>query len=210
MFTSRPEAPPTPPPDHLRRLKDTVANRLMAWPQWVVVVQLFIGLSCLRAFTEKIASEDWWTGATIDQFLVEHNGMPLQWYQLFIDSVVAPNTSTVATVVLVAQLFAAVTLLSGRSVAEGLTVGMFLNLSFLTERRAHQPSTSWPKVRLVCGSPTATFTDQQSDSNSRSRPLPGPACDIGDRFDSHDRSCRRDPRRCNHIHHHKVVRCAGV
>ncbi|RZV45412.1 MAG: hypothetical protein EX269_10005 [Acidimicrobiales bacterium] len=95
-------------------------------------MQLFIGLSCLRAFTEKIASEDWWTGATIDQFLVEHNGMPLQWYQLFIDSVVAPNTSTVATVVLVAQLFAAVTLLSGRSVAEGLTVGMFLNLSFLT------------------------------------------------------------------------------
>lgn len=104
----------------------------MAWPPWVVVIQLFIGLGWMRAVAEKAISTDWWSGATIGDFLIEHNTMAVQWYQPFIDYVVGPNAIAVAVVVIAAQLFAALTLLSGRFVAAGLTVGMFLNLNFLS------------------------------------------------------------------------------
>lgn len=47
------------------------------------------------------------------------------------DVVVEPNVLLISVVVVVAQLFAAATLLSGRNLLAGIAVGAFLNLNFV-------------------------------------------------------------------------------
>ena len=110
---------------------DEVRNRIRETPSWVVLVQSFIGLGWLRAGVEKVIDPTWWSGAYLDDFLDEHAGESLGWYEPFIDLIVSPLGVVISAVVMVAQFAVAGSLLSGRRVAAGLAAGIFLNLNFI-------------------------------------------------------------------------------
>jgi len=105
--------------------------RLDGSPAWVVFIRLFIGLGWLRALAEKVIEPSWWDGTEITAFVDGYSLWTLGWYRPIVDNLVAPNTEIFAVVLVVAQLFAAVSLLSGRLLGYGLAVGIFMNLNFL-------------------------------------------------------------------------------
>lgn len=100
-------------------------------PPWVLLVQFFIGLGWLRAVAEKVIDPSWWEGAVLRDFLTGHADLALPWYRTFAETVIEPNLFVVAVTVVLAQLFAAVALLSGWRLSAGLAVGAFLNLNFM-------------------------------------------------------------------------------
>lgn len=115
----------------MRAILDGFRVRVRAVPAWVLVTQLFIGLGWMRAGFEKLISASWWSGATLQQFLIDHEGQAVWWYESFLDEVVIAQPALIIATVVVAQFMAGVALLSGREVGAGLTVGIFLNLHFL-------------------------------------------------------------------------------
>lgn len=110
---------------------DHITDRLTAVPPWALLIQLFIGFGWLRAVAEKVIDPGWWTGSVIDGFLTANDGQTLVWYRPFLERVVEPGTPAIALAVLVLQLVAGLSLLTGRRVALGLSVGVFLNLHFM-------------------------------------------------------------------------------
>ena len=113
------------------RIRALVADRTTGLPAWVFLTQLFIGLGWLRAATEKLIESSWWNGSGIATFLAEHDELTVGWYQPILDVVVTPRLGLAAIVVVIAQLFVGVSLVSGRFVRSALAVGIFLNLNFL-------------------------------------------------------------------------------
>lgn len=100
-------------------------------PPWVVMVQLFLGFGWLRAVAEKIIDPEWWTGAAIERFLVDHRGRALEWYEPFVSRVVEGNLVLVAATVVAIQLFAGLALLGGRQTGLAIGLGVLLNLNFV-------------------------------------------------------------------------------
>lgn len=100
-------------------------------PSWILLIELFIGFGWLRAAVEKIIDPRWWDGTVLSEFLTNHANLTLPWYRGFLGAVVEPYLVPISIVVVVAQLFAGVTLVTGRWVMAGLLVGMFLNLNFV-------------------------------------------------------------------------------
>ena len=113
-----------------RTLQGHIEKRLNL-PPWVLLVQVFIGLGWLRAVVEKVIDPFWWNGAVLRDFLDAHADLTLPWYRTFLETVIEPNLFVVAVTVVLAQLFAAVALLSGWRLLAGLAVGAFLNLNFM-------------------------------------------------------------------------------
>ncbi|NND02816.1 MAG: hypothetical protein HKN91_08515 [Acidimicrobiia bacterium] len=100
-------------------------------PPWILLIQLFIGFGWIRAVVEKVIDFSWWNGEVLSGFLLEHADLTLSWYQPLLDAMVEPNLIMVSIVVVLAQIVAGVTLLSGRRVLLGLAVGSLLNLNFI-------------------------------------------------------------------------------
>ena len=127
-----PETVSTSPPDPsaTNAIRGFVIDRL-AVPPWILLVQLFIGVGWLRAAVEKTIDSAWWDGTALNGFLTAQADRVLPWYQPVADLMVAPNVLLVSVVVVLAQLFAAATLLSGRRLRAGIAVGAFLNLNFI-------------------------------------------------------------------------------
>lgn len=139
-----------------------VADRLRR-PGWVLLVELFIGLGWLRAAVEKIVDPSWWSGETIAAFVGDHTGLGVAWYGPIATEVWLPFADSLALVVLVLQLVAGLTLVSGRHVGVGLTVGMFLNLHFVLAG-AVDPSAFY----LVCqGALALHLLERRRDAGSR-------------------------------------------
>ena len=108
-----------------------IVSRLRGLPPWVVLTQLFIGLGWLRASAEKLINPQWWEGDTITQFLAGNVDSTLAWYEPFASSFVLSNLSLVGIVVVVGELIAGLSLVSGRFLGIGLLVGLFMNINFL-------------------------------------------------------------------------------
>ena len=133
------QAPPEPVPSRHathyaslpRRARSVLSQRVSGLPAWVVVTELFIGLGWIRAATEKVIDPSWWSGEALLSFLTGHEGSALGWYQPFLDLVVSRNLVMIAIVVVLAQLAAGLSLITGRFLAVGLAIGLFLNLSFI-------------------------------------------------------------------------------
>lgn len=100
-------------------------------PGWVLFIRLFIGLGWLRAVAEKVIEPAWWDGTEITAFVDGYSLWTLGWYRPIVDNLVVPNTEVFAVVLVIAQLFAALSLLSGRLLGYGLAVGILMNLNFL-------------------------------------------------------------------------------
>lgn len=109
----------------------TYTDRFAGQPAWVVLTSLFIGLGWLRAVAEKLIDPRWWRGDVLEQFIAEHADTTLGWYEPFLDSAVLPLAPVVAAVVVLGQLAAGASLVTGRRLAVGLSIGMFLNLHFM-------------------------------------------------------------------------------
>ncbi len=130
-------ASPNPPPDaHQPSAPWAVAQGLLSQrvaglPAWVLLTQLFIGFGWLRAVTEKLIDPQWWTGDTIRAFAVTHGQSVLAWYEPFLTYVVVPAAPLIGLIVLIAQLVAGLSLITGKRLGLGLGVGIFLNLNFV-------------------------------------------------------------------------------
>lgn len=108
-----------------------LAARIDGSPAWVVFIRLFIGLGWLRVTTEKLIEPAWRDGTEITAFIEGFSLWTIDWYRPVVDNLVAPNTRVILLILIAAQFFAAVTLLSGRLLAYGIGVGIFMNLNFL-------------------------------------------------------------------------------
>lgn len=106
-----------------RRLDNTTPSMLL--------LEGFFGLGWLRAAAEKLPNADWWSGDVIHGFVTSHVDATLPWYQPVLDVLVSPFAVAIGIVVVVLQLFAGASLLSGFKLKWGLAAGIFLNLSFL-------------------------------------------------------------------------------
>ncbi|MEX2134060.1 MAG: hypothetical protein WEB67_07955 [Acidimicrobiia bacterium] len=107
------------------------ATRIEGTPAWVVFIRLFIGFGWLRAVAEKLIEPGWRDGTEIIAFVEGYSVWTLGWYRLIVDNLVVPNTQVVLVILIAAQVFAGFTLLSGRLLAYGIAVGIFMNLNFL-------------------------------------------------------------------------------
>jgi thiosulfate dehydrogenase [quinone] large subunit len=106
-------------------------QRFLELPSWVVLAQLFIGLGWMRAAAEKVIEPDWWSGDVVEQFVLRNEAQTLGWFEPVTTFMVLPNLVIVSLLVLLAQLGAGLSLLTGRYLGVGLTVGVFLNLTFV-------------------------------------------------------------------------------
>ncbi|MGI9602697.1 MAG: hypothetical protein ACR2QE_12480 [Acidimicrobiales bacterium] len=111
--------------------RQMVVERFSGLPAWVVLTQLFIGFGWLRAATEKLIDPAWWRGDVLEEFVDTHGDMTVGWYEPFLDAAVLPNAVLVGVIVVVAQLVAGISLVTGRRLTVGIAVGMFLNLHFM-------------------------------------------------------------------------------
>ena len=106
-------------------------TRIEGTPAWVVFIRLFIGFGWLRAVVEKLIEPAWRDGTEIIAFVEGYSVWTLGWYRPIVDNLVVPNYQVILVILIAAQVFAAVTLLSGRLLAYGIGVGIFMNLNFL-------------------------------------------------------------------------------
>ena len=112
----------------LRRL---VEERTARQPSWILLIELFIGLGWIRSAVSKAITPDWWTGAVIREFVASMTGDGLVWWEPFLRTVVLRVPVAVAVAVFLGQLVAGASLLAGRWLGLGLTVGMTMNLTFV-------------------------------------------------------------------------------
>ena len=108
-----------------------LATRIEGSPGWVVFIRLFIGIGWLRAVAEKLIEPAWRDGTEIIAFVDGYSLWTLGWYRPIVDNLVLPNIRVILVILIAAQIFAALTLLSGRLLAYGVGVGIFMNLNFL-------------------------------------------------------------------------------
>ncbi len=85
----------------------------------------------MRAATEKVIDPDWWSGDVVEQFVLRNEAQTLGWFEPVTTFIVLPNLVLVSLLVLLAQFGAGLSLLTGRYLVLGLTVGVFLNLTFV-------------------------------------------------------------------------------
>ncbi|MFV0257230.1 MAG: hypothetical protein ACK5PP_02110, partial [Acidimicrobiales bacterium] len=114
-------------------LLGAVASGLDRRPEhgtWMLITMLFFGLGWSRAAAEKVIDPAWWNGSRLADFVADHTDHALGWYRPFLVGFVGDHTVTVAAVVVVLQLVAAVTLLTGWRLEAGLAAGMLFNLHF--------------------------------------------------------------------------------
>lgn len=110
---------------------EPLTRRFNNQPAWAAVTEIFIGLGWARAAAAKSIDGDWWTGDALRSFLTDHDAATLGWYRPFTELVVSPNAALFAVVVLVLQLIAAASLLTGRNRSIGLAAGICMNLHFV-------------------------------------------------------------------------------
>ena len=125
------ERPTTPLPTTRPSLADRLLGRWSDLPPWAVVTQLFFGLGWLRATGEKVISIDWWTGATIETFVAEHQGATLGWFQPTLDAAVGLGSAGLAVGVLATELAIGLGLVLNRGSRPALAAALALNLAFV-------------------------------------------------------------------------------
>lgn len=108
-----------------------VRDRLDAFPAWVLLIQVFIGLGWLRAGVEKLIDPSWWTGEYLTEFIADSEGVALAWYEPFLNIIVEPNAIATSLVVMLTQFAIAGALLAGKRVGPALAAGIFLNIQFI-------------------------------------------------------------------------------
>ena len=112
-------------------MRHAITRRFNDPPPWVILTQLFIGLGWLRAATEKVIDPAWWRGEVITDFVETHSEQTLPWYDPFLDIAVLPAATSFTLIVVLAQLIAGTSLVTGRYLPIGLSVGIMLNLHFM-------------------------------------------------------------------------------
>ncbi len=105
-------------------------QRIAGLPPWLVVSQLFFGLGWARAAAAKVISLDWWTGATVSEFVAGNDAATLGWFRGAAE-LAADLAPVTALAVLLTQLFVAASMVTNRAFGLALAAASLLNLSFV-------------------------------------------------------------------------------
>ncbi|MBG7603308.1 MAG: hypothetical protein IZT58_01580 [Actinobacteria bacterium] len=122
--------------------------RLAAMTIVLFPVRFFLGLGWMRAGTEKLISSDWWTGVSLDGFLVAQRELALPFMPWLIDHEFAPLALPIAFVVMVSQFAIAFALLTTRLLRPALWAAVTLNCVFVA-MGAVSPSVFYLVIELT-------------------------------------------------------------
>lgn len=106
-------------------------RRVGSRPAMVVLIELFAGLGWTRACVEKIVDGDWWRGQVVHEFVADHQGAGLPWYEGLQERVVDSAPVAVALGVLTVEVVIAVCLVTGRRMVLAVGLGIGLLMQFL-------------------------------------------------------------------------------
>ncbi len=118
---------------------------------YLLPLRIFIGIGWLRAATEKLTESDWHDGTALIAFFEgkeEEGLLRFPFYEQLIDDIFIPNASTVAWIVIIAQILIGISILTGTFTNLGLLGGIFLNLNFVLSG-AVNPSAFYIVIQLV-------------------------------------------------------------
>ncbi len=146
------------------RLRSSLIARYGQLPVWLLLAQCFLTIGWLRAAIAHAFSPGWRTGAEVDAFRVEHQGVAIEWYrEIVFDGLLEPRSGSIAIAVLIGQLSVVACLGLNRLVPIGLGIGAFLNLNFVLAG-AIDPSTFY----LVITATVALWHIERSADPARS------------------------------------------
>lgn len=100
-------------------------------PTWIVITQIFFGLGWIRAASSKIIDNTWWNGDHIRHFAAAHETHTLPWAQLIVQTATHNASAFIAALVLLAQVFTGVALVTNRFLPTALSVGLTMNVVFM-------------------------------------------------------------------------------
>lgn len=113
------------------RVDGAFERRVVSRPAMVVLVELFAGLGWTRACVEKIVDGDWWRGEVVQEFVADHQGSGLPWYEGLQERMVDSAPVAVALGVLAVEVVIAVCLVTGRRLVLAVGLGIGLLMQFL-------------------------------------------------------------------------------
>lgn len=118
---------------------------------YLLPLRIFIGIGWLRAATEKLLEPDWYDGTALESFFEaqrEEGLLRFPFYETLIDEVFIPNASVIGWIVIVGQILAGISILTGTFTNLGLIGGLFMNLNFILVGRTN-PSAFYVVIQLV-------------------------------------------------------------
>lgn len=118
---------------------------------YLLPLRIFIGLGWLRAAAEKVVDPGWYDGTELTAFLQQQLGWSQEafpFYGTLMESVFMPGAAALGIFVILAQLFAGLTILLGYYTNAGLLVGLVMNVNFVFAG-AVDPSTFYIVIQLV-------------------------------------------------------------
>ncbi len=113
------------------QIDDVFERRVVSRPPMVVLIETFAALGWSRACAEKVVDGRWWRGQSVREFVIEHQGLGLHWYEDVLARIVGASPEAVALIVLVAEITIATCLLTGRRYVLAIGLGTALLLQFL-------------------------------------------------------------------------------
>jgi thiosulfate dehydrogenase (quinone) large subunit len=114
-------------------------------------LRLFIGIGWIRAGLEKVIDPFWLDGTALVVFLrahLEQGAVVFPFYESLISGVFIPHALLLTYVIIVGQMLAGVSILTGVGIELALLGGMFMNLNFLFAG-AVNPSVFYIVIQLV-------------------------------------------------------------
>ena len=132
-------------------------------------LRLFLAAGWMRAGAEKFIDHDWWTGATLRDFLAAQHDVALPYFRPVMDHAIGPFAVEVAAVVAVAQIMIGLAILVGRPLRLALWAGVVLNVVFVMCGRVN-PSAFYlvMEAALLYGISTGTVARSVKRPSTRS------------------------------------------
>lgn len=118
---------------------------------YLLPLRIFIGLGWLRAAAEKLINPGWYDGSELTAFLTGQLGWSQEafpFYGTLMESVFIPNATALGLAVIVLQLFAGITILTGSFTNAGLWAGLLMNVNFILAG-VPDPSAFYIVIQLV-------------------------------------------------------------
>lgn len=174
------------------RIRSFLTGELSQDRAYLLPLRVFIGLGWLRAATEKIVDPGWYDGTELTAFLEQQLGWSQEafpFYGALMEGIFLPGATALGIVVILAQLFAGVSILAGYYTNAGLLVGLVMNVNFVLAG-AVDPSTFYIVIQLVLffgGAGAVLSVDAARGAETHGPLLTAPGHDAGGRGAQHQR-----------------------
>lgn len=176
----------------MERIRSILTRELSKDRAYLLPLRVFIGLGWLRAATEKLVDPGWYDGTELTAFLEQQLGWSQEafpFYGVLMETVFMPGATVLGIIVILAQLFAGVSILAGYCTNAGLLVGLVMNVNFVLAG-AVDPSTFYIVIQLVLffGGAGAVLSVDAAHGTDRHGPLlTAPRREAGGQGEQHPR-----------------------